>query len=74
MPTAGLVGKAVNILGTGLTGATSVTFNGTPATTFTLVSSALITTTVPAGATSGAVQVTTPTATLNSNVNVVVTP
>ncbi|HEV3275536.1 MAG TPA: IPT/TIG domain-containing protein, partial [Terriglobia bacterium] len=55
------------ILGTNLTTATSVTFNGTPA-TFNVVSSSLITTTVPAGATSGKVQVVTPVGTLTSNV------
>jgi uncharacterized repeat protein (TIGR03803 family) len=66
-PTSGNVGAAVNILGTNLTTATSVTFNGTPA-TFNVVSSSLITTTVPAGATSGKVQVVTPVGTLTSNV------
>ena len=65
--TSGKVGAAVNILGTDLTGATSVTFNGTAA-TFTVVSPSLITTTVPAGATTGAVQVVTPGGTLSSNV------
>ena len=72
-PTSGLVGAAVKILGTGLTGATSVTFNGTAA-TFTVVSSSEITTTVPTGATSGKVKVTTPGGTLTSNVNFRVTP
>ena len=67
LPTWGEVGSAVKILGTNLTGATSVTFNGTPA-VFTVVSAAEITTTVPAGATSGNVQVVTPNATLTSNV------
>jgi uncharacterized repeat protein (TIGR03803 family) len=67
VPTAGKVGTAVTILGTNLTGATSVTFNGTAA-TFTVVSQSEITTTVPAGATSGKVQVTTPKSTLKSNV------
>jgi uncharacterized repeat protein (TIGR03803 family) len=66
-PTSGVVGAAVEILGTNLTGATSVTFNGT-ATTFTVKSKALITTTVPAGATTGTVQVVTPARTLSSNV------
>ena len=56
-PTIGQVGTPVTILGTNLTGATSVTFNGTPA-TFNIVSSSEITTTVPAGATTGTVQVT----------------
>ena len=46
-PTSGAVGTAVNILGTNLTGATGVTFNGTLA-VFTVVSKSLITTTVPA--------------------------
>jgi uncharacterized repeat protein (TIGR03803 family) len=66
-PTTGAVGSVVVILGTNLTGATSVTFNGTPA-TFTVKSKTEITTTVPSGATTGAVQVVTPTGTLSSNV------
>lgn len=56
-----------------LTGATSVTFNGTAA-TFTVVSSSEITATVPAGATTGEVKVTTPSRTLTSNVNFRVLP
>ena len=52
--TSGKVGAAVKILGTDLTGATSVSFNGTAA-VFTVVSPSLITTTVPAGATTGKV-------------------
>jgi len=47
---------AVTILGADLTGATSVTFNGAAA-AFKVVSATEITTTVPAGATSGTVQV-----------------
>lgn len=66
-PTSGKVGAAVAILGTDLTGATSVTFNGTAA-TFTVVSSSEITTKVPTGATTGEVEVTTPGGTLSSNV------
>jgi uncharacterized protein (TIGR03437 family) len=66
-PTSGKVGKLVKILGTNLTGATSVTFNGKAA-TFTVISSSLITTTVPVDATSGKVQVVTPGGTLSSNV------
>jgi uncharacterized repeat protein (TIGR03803 family) len=66
-PTSGAVGAAVKILGTNLTGATSVTFNGTAA-TFTVKSKSEITTTVPTGATTGTVQVVTPSATLSSNV------
>jgi uncharacterized repeat protein (TIGR03803 family) len=66
-PTSGLVGKEVKILGTNLTGSTSVAFNGTAA-TFTVVSKSEITTTVPTGATTGTVQVVTPSGTLSSNV------
>jgi len=62
----GNVGAAVRILGSDLTGATGVTFNGTAA-AFTVVSRYLITTTVPAGATTGKVQVVTPSRTLSSN-------
>jgi uncharacterized protein (TIGR03437 family) len=66
--TSGKVGAAVKILGTDLTGATSVMFNGTAA-TFTVVSKSLITTTVPKGATTGTIEVVTPNAgTLSSNV------
>jgi uncharacterized repeat protein (TIGR03803 family) len=65
--TAGEVGEVVKILGNDLTGATSVTFNGTAA-VFKVSASSLITTTVPAGATSGKVQVVLPRGTLSSNV------
>ena len=65
-PTVGKVGAPVRILGTNLTGATSVTFNGTAA-TFKVISPSLITTTVPTGATSGRMEVTTPGGTLSSN-------
>jgi large repetitive protein len=73
LPTSGEVGATVIILGTDLTGATSVTFDGTAA-TFTVVSSSEITTTVPSGAATGEVQVTTPKGTLICNVNFRVTP
>jgi uncharacterized protein (TIGR03437 family) len=63
----------VKILGTNLTGATNVTFNGTAA-AFIVVSASLVTTTVPAGATTGKVEVTTPRGTLKSNVAFRVTP
>jgi uncharacterized protein (TIGR03437 family) len=64
-PPFGEVGAAVKILGTNLTGATSVSFTGTAA-VFTVVSPSLITTTVPAGASSGKVQVVTTSGTLSS--------
>jgi uncharacterized repeat protein (TIGR03803 family) len=73
LPTSGEVGATVIILGTDLTGATSVTFDGTAA-AFTVVSSSEITTTVPSGAATGEVRVTTPQGTLICNVNFRVTP
>lgn len=66
LPTSGRVGGAVQILGTNLTGATSVSLNGTPA-VFQVVSHSLVRATVPAGATTGFVTVTTPAGTLTSN-------
>ena len=59
LPTWGKVGATIKILGTDLTGATSVTFNGTAATTFKVASSSEITATVPEGATTGLVKVVT---------------
>ncbi|MGA2414743.1 MAG: choice-of-anchor tandem repeat GloVer-containing protein [Candidatus Sulfotelmatobacter sp.] len=72
LPTSGKVGAKVTILGTSLKGATSVRFDGTAA-TFKVVSSSEISTTVPAGAKTGIVQVTTSGGTLSSNVTFVVT-
>jgi uncharacterized repeat protein (TIGR03803 family) len=67
-PRFGKVGTVVRILGQGLTGSTSVTFNGTAA-VFTVVSDAEIKTSVPTGATTGKVVVVTPTGTLSSGGN-----
>jgi len=64
---AGRVGKSGGILGQSFTGTTSVSFNGTAA-NFTVISNTLIKATVPAGATTGYVTVTTPSGTLTSNV------
>jgi uncharacterized repeat protein (TIGR03803 family) len=66
-PTSGKAGTSVIILGTNLTGTTGVSFNGTAA-AFTVVSKSEIKTTVPAGANTGYVKVTTPSGTLTSNV------
>lgn len=68
LPTSGNVGAPVVILGSNLKGSTSVTFNGTAA-TFIVVSGTEIKTTVPKGATTGKVKVTTPTGVLTSNVS-----
>jgi uncharacterized repeat protein (TIGR03803 family) len=67
LPTSGKVASTVGILGTQLTGATNVTFNGTAA-VFKVISNSLITATVPAGATTGKIQVATPGGTLTSNI------
>ncbi|HXM45605.1 MAG TPA: choice-of-anchor tandem repeat GloVer-containing protein [Bryobacteraceae bacterium] len=72
-PTSGEVGAAIRILGSDLTGATSVTFNGTAA-VFEVVAPTEISTTVPAGASTGTVQVITPSGTLSSNVSFQVLP
>lgn len=66
---AGKSGQTAQILGQGLTGTTMVTFNGVPATSVTVVSDTYLTAVVPAGATTGPVVVTTPTAIINSNKN-----
>jgi len=72
VPVAGPVGQSVLILGNGLTGSTSVTFNGVAA-EFTVESDTYISATVPTGATTGTVSVVTPSGTLNSNPQFVVT-
>jgi hypothetical protein len=58
-PTFGPVGTGVTITGANFTGATAVSFNGVAA-TFTERPPGTITTTVPAGATTGPISVTTP--------------
>jgi uncharacterized repeat protein (TIGR03803 family) len=72
-PNRGLAGASIKILGDNLTGTTSITFNGTPA-TFTVLSATQIEAAVPTGATTGAVQVTTPSGTLASNTAFTVVP
>jgi len=67
LPVMGEIGDTVDILGTGLTGATGVNFNNTPA-VFQVVSDSLISATVPSGATTGWVTVTAASGTLQSNV------
>lgn len=73
LPASGKLGQTGDILGQGLTGTTSVSFNGAPA-SFTVVSDSLIHATVPAGATTGSVTVVTPSGTLTSNVAFQVAP
>jgi len=73
-PASGPVGTSVSISGTNLGGATAVTFNGASA-SFTVSSATAIQATVPAGATTGPISVTTPAGTaVSSNAFTVVPP
>ena len=63
----GKPGQTGGVLGQGFTGTTSVMLNGVPA-KFKVVSDTYLTATVPPGATTGYVTVTTPTGVLTSNV------
>ncbi|MBI4911359.1 MAG: IPT/TIG domain-containing protein [Acidobacteria bacterium] len=65
-PTSGPVGAGVTITGTNFTGVTGVAFNGTAATTFAMNSPTEIIASVPSGATTGPISVTTPGGTVNS--------
>lgn len=73
VPTSDAAGVLITILGSNLIGASSVRFNGTPA-TFIIRSSTELKAIVPAGATSGPVEVTVPGGTLNSSVSFQVEP
>ena len=59
-PTSAITGAAITITGTGLSGASSVRFDGTNASVFTVRSSTQIEATVPNGALAGDIAVTTP--------------
>ncbi len=67
IPGQGNAGTKVIILGNGLTGATGVTFHGVAA-SFSVVSDTEMTAMVPAGATTGAIVVTTSGGALESKV------
>ncbi len=72
IPGSGAVGTKVTLLGTDLSGATAVSFNGVEA-TFSVVSRTEIRATVPSKATSGEIKVTTPLGTLVSNLSFQIT-
>ncbi len=71
-PPSGPVGSQVTIKGSGFIGTTSVMFNGTKA-SFTVNSATKITATVPSGATTGKIKVTTPGGTATSATDFTVT-
>jgi chitodextrinase len=72
-PASGRVGTSVDIVGVNFTGASSVTFDGTPA-RFTVDSDSEIHATVPDGATTGRISVTTPSGTSASRASFGVAP
>ena len=65
-PTSGAAGTRVTISGVAFTGATAVAFNGTPATSYSVNADTQIVATVPTGATTGTISVTTPMGTATS--------
>ncbi|MDQ4005883.1 MAG: pre-peptidase C-terminal domain-containing protein, partial [Actinomycetota bacterium] len=71
-PLSGNPGTAVTVNGTGFTSPITVRFNGTASTGVTIGSTTALTATVPAGATSGKVSVTTPGGTATSAANFLV--
>ena len=72
-PDSGAVGATVHVYGHFFGGATAVRFNGTAVSSFTIVNTGNIQTTVPSGATTGHVSVTTPAGTGTSSINFTVT-
>ena len=73
-PPSGPVGTVVTVTGTGFTGTTDLKLNGTSVTGYTVVSNTQITFTVPSGATTGTVSVTTPNGTATGPTYTVTTP
>ena len=71
-PARGMVGDTVVITGTSLTGTSAVSFDGIPAVSFTVDSGTQVTATVPAGATTGPISLTTPGGTTASATDFVV--
>jgi uncharacterized repeat protein (TIGR03803 family) len=73
-PSSGKVGTVVTINGTGLTQTTKVTFGGVKATTFIVNSDSKVTATVPSGAKTGKITVTTAGGSATSSGTFTVTP
>ncbi len=73
LPSFGKVGAKIRILGTNLKTTTAVSFNGVAA-TFSVLSNTQVEATVPTGATTGKVKVTTSKRTFTSNVSFRVLP
>ena len=73
-PGSGSVGSVVDIDGTNFTGATGVTFNNVAATQYSVSSATHITATIPSGATTGRIRVTTPGGTATSASDFTVVP
>ncbi|MDQ2769197.1 MAG: IPT/TIG domain-containing protein, partial [Bacteroidota bacterium] len=73
-PGGGLAGTVVTILGSNFAGTTSVTFNGTAVTAYTVNSATQITAVVPTGATTGPICITAPLGTVCSTVSFIVGP
>jgi hypothetical protein len=65
-PLTGPPGTTVVLTGTNLTGTSAVSFGGTPAASFAVVSPTQVTAVVPAGATTGPISVTTPNGTTST--------
>jgi hypothetical protein len=72
-PTSGGVGTVVDVSGSRFSGASAVTFNNVAASQFTVVSDTRITATVPSGATTGRIRVTTAGGTATSSTDFTVT-
>ena len=73
-PTSGPVGTSGTITGNSFTGATKVTFGGVAATTFSVFRDSSLTATVPTGARTGKISITTPGGTATSSGIFTVTP
>jgi len=73
-PASGAVGTKVTVTGTNLTGATAVKFNGYASTSVVVLSATSLTATVPVGATTGNISVTTPAGLAYSATAFVITP